>query len=185
LLKEDRMSKQMLTVVVLALAAAGGWALAQQSRPPSSFPRPDEPAPVQQSGAPAVPQPGLGGKLPPAAGRYHVALSGERGVLVDSATGKTWDLVRGNNGRAVWLPARKLDSDKDIRQWLDSEKDRGAALRERERALEREAALLQAEQEAQQRQAAERTQQALRALEEARRRLAELEQRRAPDKDKK
>ena len=180
------MSTRLFTaVLVLVLAAVGGWALAQQSRPPSSFPRPDEPAPVQQPGAQAVPQPGLGGKLPPAAGRYHVALAGERGVLVDTATGKTWDLVRGRDGRAVWLPARKLDSDKEIRQWLDAEKDRGAVLRERERALEREAALLQAEQEAQQRQAAERTQQALRALEEARRRLAELESKGAPPKREK
>jgi hypothetical protein len=164
------MSKRTLTVAVaLALVAAGGWALAQQTGvvpPPAAGPQ-----------APPVPKAPRG-----ATGRYAVALAGERGLLVDTAAGKTWELVRGSDGRAAWIPARKLGSDKEARQWLGAEKERAA---DQERA---KAAALRAEakrEAARPRDLSQEHDLALRALEAAQRRLRELERKATPDKDKK
>jgi hypothetical protein len=188
------MSKRTLSVAVaLALLAAGGWALAQQDvplpakvlqagpvvQPGDALPTVPVPQPaVNVVKAPAGPQAPRG-----APGRYAVALSGERGLLVDTATGKTWDLVRGSGGRAAWVPARKFDSDNELRQWLQAERQRAAAAGQ-ERA---NVAALQAEADreaARRKELLEEHDQALRALEAARQRLLELERKVAPAKDK-
>jgi hypothetical protein len=95
-------------------------------------------------------------------------------VLVDTATGRTWDLERGADGSAAWLPARWLVSEKDAEQWRQQEKARGAAAQDRLRELK--AALDQARHEARQQEARAR-----RALEEAQRRRHDRQ--RAKDKE--
>jgi hypothetical protein len=156
------MSKRIQAVAVaLALLAAGSWALAQQNAP-----LPAENVPAGPAFQPDVPLPR--GPLPPPAvnvvkapaaprapqgfpGRYAVALSGERGLLLDTATGKTWDLGRSADGRAAWLPTRRLESEKDVQQWLDQQRQRGAARLELQRAKDRLAAeVARAQQERQQ-----------------------------------
>jgi hypothetical protein len=103
-------------------------------------------------------------------------------VLLDTATGKAWELVRSGDGRAAWIPVRKFDSDQEARKWLETEKQRAD---DRERA---KVSRLQADADL---EAARRRDQlrerdlALRALEQARQRLRELDQKVAPDKDKK
>jgi hypothetical protein len=110
-------------------------------------------------------------------------------VLVDTATGKTWVLHRGGDGSAAWLPARRIDSDKEARQWREADKARGAAAADEQRAkddvlrqaqAERDAVLREAQRlrDAQQQQRED----ALRALEEAQRRLRDLEQKQPPPK---
>jgi hypothetical protein len=139
------MSKRTLAVALtLTLVAAAGWALAQQDQP--VVPPPAEGATVPQPVAPApsldVPAPPRAGRLAGSGtpGRYAVALSGERGLLVDTATGKTWDLARSADGRAAWLPARRLDADKDVQQWFDQQRQQGAARLEQEHQKARYAA---------------------------------------------
>jgi hypothetical protein len=161
------MSKRLLAFALApALVAAAGWALAQEPAPPTPDARPPvetgpvqppavpvDAAPVQppavgdrpqvrghqpgQKPAPGVPPRGAG-----APGRYAVALSGERGLLVDTATGKTWELVRGAGDRAVWAPVRRLESGRDFDKWRDRQKalgaDRKALEREEARAVQRE-----------------------------------------------
>jgi hypothetical protein len=63
-------------------------------------------------------------------------------VLVDTATGKSWVLHRGGDGSAAWLPALRIDSDKEARQWREAETRRAAEALDEERA---KVAVLQAE----------------------------------------
>jgi hypothetical protein len=139
------MSKHFAAVALaLGLLAAAGWALAQQGQPQG--PGPNTPAGVKPPPAndlPVVLAPGQRG-LPPglaapaAPGRFAVVRLDKGAVLVDTATGRTWDLERGADGRAAWLPARWLVSEKDAEQWRQQEKARGAAAQDRVRELEAE-----------------------------------------------
>ena len=171
------MSKRFLAVVLLlTLLAAGGWALAQENRgqnpgsnAPKNLPRglpatfPGQPA---ASGVPAAP------------GRYAVVQVGAQAVLLDTATGKTWLLQPGGQGRAVWVPARRLDSDKEVQGWQEEHQDRGAqrekAREEEQRALQAREAALRAELEALQQRARAQEEQARRREEEARRAVEEV-----------
>jgi hypothetical protein len=147
----------------LGLLAAAGWALAQRAppagtpgevvpppaaagqKPPPVVRGPSAPAAAGQKPAPVVadPSPSLDAVAAPARGappkgvgapgRYAVALSGERGLLVDTATGRTWELRRGAGGRSVWAPVRRLGSGRDFQQWLDRQKALGADRKAKER----------------------------------------------------
>lgn len=87
-------------IIVTALLALGGLALAQQERPAAA-------------GAPAA-----GGE------RFAVSGSGDSAVLLETATGKTWTLHRSAiDGNSVWLPATRLDSLQDIERWRNREKE--------------------------------------------------------------
>jgi hypothetical protein len=122
------MSKHFVGVaLVLALLGAGGWALAQQGGSAAGAGGPvAEPGPGAQPNLPVVLPAGGSQPAAPAAqatpGRYTVAAAGAQAVLLDTATGKTWLLQAGRAGRAVWMPAQRLDSDKDLRKWLQEEK---------------------------------------------------------------
>jgi hypothetical protein len=111
-----------------------------------------------------------------------VAPNGPSAVLVDTATGKTWELVRGGAGRSAWIPVRKFDSDQEARKWLGAEKKRAVG---RERAKD---SILRPEaghEAPRRRDQLREHDEAVQALEQARQRLRELEQRTAPDdKDK-
>jgi hypothetical protein len=136
----------LAAVLTCALLAAAAWALAQQAVP---APRDDAPRPAARQQppsadlAPPVPQPRE--TAPARAGsrpaRYAVALSGERGLLVDTDTGGTWDLQRDARGRAVWVPARRLDAEKDYREWIERESKlhREEVLKDREKARQKAA----------------------------------------------
>ena len=171
------MSKRLFAAAVAAaLVGLGGWALAQQAQQnqsglPATGGGASPPAAVQV----APPGPGViaqpGGRPAPGAapGRFAVVrLERDGAVLVDTATGKTWELQRSRDGRAAWVPLRRLDSDKDVRTW-QQERDAGrAAARDRERDLLQEVDRARREAQVQE-------EQARRALEEARRRLEELQ----------
>jgi hypothetical protein len=149
------MSKRHLAVALaLVFALSGGWALAQQlggGGPPTTV-----------QGAPA------------AAGRYAVAVSDQTSVLVDTVSGKTWVQVHAD-GRAVWLPARRIDSDKEADAWRQEERDR---FRDRRHLEKKEKAELEHLIQDERQKAAQAEADARRALEEAKRRLEDLERQR-------
>jgi len=177
-------SKHIVAALAIVLIAAAGWTLAQQ-------PGSGRGAPIYRGTAPEPPAAGTpGAPGTPVAravpGRYTVALSGERGLLVDTITGKSWDLQRGVRGRAVWVPAERLDSDKDVQRWLDEEQSRGAKRRQatEEERREREAreAALRDQVEKLREEAQIQRARAQQALQEAEQRLRELQRKQAPQK---
>lgn len=97
------MSKRYLAgASALVLLVAGGWVVAQ--------PRP--------LGEPLTVQP---------AARYAVTGMGESAVLLDTASGKTWQLTK-VGGESRWLPIDRVD-DKDeaakLREQAQQERNRG------------------------------------------------------------
>jgi hypothetical protein len=180
------MSKRFLSVaLVLTLLAAGGWALAQQDRPqaPGPIAPQDKPAPGRT--IPVVPSiiPGQAGPAAAPApqatpGRYTMVAAGAQAVLLDTATGKTWVLVR-SGVSAVWVPARRLESDKDVQRWQEENQQRGSQrekaraeeLQAREAELRAELQALRARAQAQEEQARRREEEARRAVEQVLRQL--------------
>jgi hypothetical protein len=180
-------SRILVAVLSLPVLAPAGWALAQQA---GQRPVPVDPTAVRPVEAPPNPvlvQPGQPA-APAMPGRYAVATSASGSlVLVDTVTGRTWTMRSVNlTGPGVWLPIRRLDSDKEVQKWLQEEGMRGAERekavdQERRAAQEREAAL-RLELEAIRRQAQAQEEQARRALQQAEQRLLELEKKKAPSK---
>jgi hypothetical protein len=183
------MSKRYVAVaMLLCLLAAGGWALAQQGR--LQEPGLEDPRQKAAPGAnlPVVPSiiPGQAGPatVPSAQGtpgRYAVVQVGVQGVLLDTATGKTWLLQAGSAGRAVWLPAVRLDSEKDVRKWQEEEPQRDRA-HQREKAREEQRQALQAEIDQLRRLADPAQTDAARRLQALEQRLRELQKNQAPRK---
>jgi hypothetical protein len=107
------MHKRTVAVALsLTLAAAGGWALAQQGGPRSSA-----------GGGPGAA--GTGRAARPAAkaapGRFSMVSSQEATLLLDTATGKTWVLSKASaGGPPFWLPVARADSAKDVNAILES-----------------------------------------------------------------
>ena len=92
------MSKhRFLCAAMVVLLGLGGWVLAQQVQPD---PKKADPGPIHLTVSPA----------------------GQSAVLLDTTNGKTWVLSRSVDGTAVWLPARRIDSEREAREWLDREK---------------------------------------------------------------
>jgi hypothetical protein len=105
------MSKRFLAAALLvALAGAGGWVLAQQAGP---GPRP---APADAPKA--------------APGRYAVSGAGNGALLVDTATGRTWSLTQAGpvGGFTLWVPMARADSEKDVPALLRQERERQTIL---------------------------------------------------------
>jgi hypothetical protein len=178
---------QRIFILTLAVALVGiaTWAVAQQAKPV-------EPGGSQNalSGPALQPEPK---KAEGGHGPFAVAASGETAVLLDTARGKTWVLQQAGNGGAVWVPARRLDSEKEAREWLEEKRAKGTALQDqvrahraaleaRQRARQEEAEkergrLFRQQQEGERLRAArEDRERARKALEDAERRLRELEQ---------
>jgi hypothetical protein len=108
-----------------------------------------------------------------------VVQAGAIAVLLDTATGKTWVLQpRGPSG-AVWVPARRLDSEQDVQKWRAEQQERGAeekARREAEiRLHQAREARLRDELEKLRQEAQRQREAAIRAAQEAEQRLRELE----------
>jgi hypothetical protein len=184
------MSQRVLILslaVALTLAGLAGWALAQHRQAEQAEAARELAGLAAWAQAQQAP-PGQK-KADGAHGPFAVAASGETAVLLDTASGKTWVLRRAADGGAVWVPARRLDSEKGARAWLEEERAKGTALQDQERA--RRAALEdrgrvraeEAEKEAQRlrmqemlRRAQLDRERARTALEEAERRVRQLDQ---------
>ena len=93
------MSRRYVTgIVVVGLLALGGLALAQQDRPGSKAPVPE-------------------------AGQFVVSPAGQSAVLLETKSGKTWVLTSSVEGHSVWLPATRIDSEKEARAWQREQRD--------------------------------------------------------------
>ena len=93
------MSKTMsLSAVIVAALAFGGWLLAQQAQPDRQK---ADTGPVH----------------------FTVSPAGNSAVLLETTTAKTWVLSHSVDGTAVWLPARRIDSEREARDWLEREKE--------------------------------------------------------------
>jgi hypothetical protein len=99
----------LIPTLVLALAGLAGWALAQP-------------------GGGAGPRKGDG------AGQFAVSAAGNSAVLLDRSTGKTWVLNQAVDGSSVWVPAKRLDTEEQVQQWMKAERERS----EQRDALQRE-----------------------------------------------
>jgi len=64
----------------------------------------------------ALGQPGVA-KPVPERGQYVVTGTGEGAILVEGRTGHTWVLTFANDGRAVWLPAQRIDNPDLAAEW--------------------------------------------------------------------
>jgi hypothetical protein len=99
----------VIGILVVGLLTLGGWAIAQQDRPGAK---------------PAAPE----------GGQFVVSPAGQSAVLLDTKSGKTWVLTRSVEGQSVWLPARRIDSEEEAREWLDREKKLKEILGEKQKA---------------------------------------------------
>lgn len=94
------MSKRfLLSAVIVALLGLGSWVLAQQVQPGPKKGDPD-------------------------LARLTVSPADKSAVLLDATTGKTWVLSHSVDGSAVWLPIRRIDSEREMHEWLEREKAR-------------------------------------------------------------
>jgi hypothetical protein len=94
-------------LLVVALVGLGGWVLAQ----------PGAPGPQKAEAQP---------------GRYAVSGSGDKAVLLDTATGKTWQLRDSADGRTpTWLPLSRIDDPKEAAKWWAEQEDLRRALERR------------------------------------------------------
>ena len=101
--------RYVLGIALAAVLAIGAWGLTHAQQP--------------------------GGKGPPPGGdQFVVSPAGESAVLLDTKSGKTWVLTRAVDGESVWLPAKRIESADEARDWRMMQKriaeDR--ALKERE-----------------------------------------------------
>ena len=99
--------RDVIVALVAGALALGGWAWAQQKKPASSGPQTEA----------TDPQPkGFPGSLP-AGGPFAVSQVGQSVFLLDSSSGKTWELTHSAGGQAVWLPGKRIDSEKEAEEW--------------------------------------------------------------------
>ena len=120
--------RNLIVTFVVGFLALGGWAWAQQKNP----------------GLPGMPTPQQEG------GPYAVASVGQSAILLDTKTGKTWELTHSADGQAVWLPGKRIDSDKEAEEWrhrdknfrqqLEEKKDRIKAGKEEMKKLDKDVA---------------------------------------------
>ena len=115
--------RSVIIALVVGMLALGGWAWAQQK---------------------------VTGPVPLFSGPFAVSQVGQSAILLDTSSGKTWELTHSADGQAVWLPGKRIDSEKEAEEWRQHEKkvreqlDAEIKIRERERRLqEREQKLKQ------------------------------------------
>jgi len=101
----------LVPLLAIGLLFLGGWLLAQ----------PAGPAPAQ----------------PPAdVSRFALTPVGDTTVLLDSRSGKTWQLRQSTDGtHLVWLPIERIDQPEEAQQWLQKQ----AALQTRLQELDKQA----------------------------------------------
>jgi hypothetical protein len=100
--------RYVIGILVAGLLAVGGWALAQQERPSAKAPAPER-------------------------GPYVVSPAGQSAVLLDTKSGKTWVLTQSMERQSIWLPARRIDSEDEARDWQQREEQIKKVLGEQKR----------------------------------------------------
>ena len=89
--------RDLIVALVIGMLAFGGWAWAQQ----------------RITGPPA-PQ--------PESGLYTIAPVGQSAILLDTKSGKTWEMTRSaETGQMVWLPGKRIDTKEEVEVWRDRE----------------------------------------------------------------
>jgi hypothetical protein len=88
--------RDVIGIFVFGLLALGGWALAQPERPGAK-----------------------GGAAE--GGQFVISPVGNTAMLLETKSGKTWDLRQSINGNSVWLPAKRIDEEKDAANWRKEE----------------------------------------------------------------
>src|SRR5262249_23404494 len=86
----------LISILVVGLLALGGWVFAQQERPVAKAPAPE-------------------------GGQFVVSPAGDTAVLLETKSGRTWVLRRSVEDHSVWLPAKRIDSEQEVRRWLEEE----------------------------------------------------------------
>jgi hypothetical protein len=110
--------RNVIVALVVVILALGGWAWAQR---------------IQGPQGPQAPL--LGG------GPFAVSQVGQSAILLDTSSGKTWELTHSTDGQAVWIPGKRIDSEKEAEEWrhherdLRKKQDEENQLREREKRL--------------------------------------------------
>jgi hypothetical protein len=92
----------------------------------------------------ALAQTRIQGPQPPLLGGGPFAVSpvDQSAILVETSSGKTWEMTRSAEGQVVWLPCKRIDSEKEAEEWRQHEKkikeqlDVDNKMRERERRLQ-------------------------------------------------
>jgi hypothetical protein len=56
---------------------------------------------------------------------FLVSAAGDTSVLVDTKSGKTWVLTRAVDGESVWLPAQRIETLEEARNWRVAQKRLG------------------------------------------------------------
>jgi len=109
----------VMIAVVVGLLAMGGWGWAQQRNQPHVPVQP--PTPVTFTGGP-----------------FAVSPVGQSAILVETSSGKTWEMTRSAEGQVVWLPCKRIDSEKEAEEWRQIENRKRQQLEEERRIHERE-----------------------------------------------
>jgi hypothetical protein len=104
--------KIVVGVVMVASVAIGGWALAEQERPAAK-------APAQAE-----------------SGSFVVSPTAKSAILLDTKTGKTWELNHSVTRDHVWLPGKRIDSEQEANDWRKQEEEKGRVNEEKIHALE-------------------------------------------------
>jgi hypothetical protein len=88
----------------------------------------------------ALAQTRIQGPQPPLLGGGPFAVSpvGQSAILVDSSSGKTWEMTRSAEGQVVWLPCKRIDSEKEAEEWRQVENKKRQQLEEEMRTREHE-----------------------------------------------
>jgi hypothetical protein len=89
----------LIGMTCVAILGVGAWTLAQGQQP--------------------------GGKAPTAEAPFLVSATGDTSVLVDTKSGRTWVLTRAVDGESVWLPAQRIETLEEARNWRVAQKRLG------------------------------------------------------------
>lgn len=109
--------RYLLGIAVAGLLALNGCDFAPQDPAEAQPAKPEVAAdPAEPAARPAGAKP-----APPEGGPFAVSPAGQSAVLLDTKSGKTWVLTRSAHGESVWLPASRIDSAQEARDWQGRE----------------------------------------------------------------
>jgi hypothetical protein len=89
--------RYVLGVALVAVLALGAWSWTQAQQPDGKI-------------------------AAPAGDQFRVSPTSDSAVLLDTRSGKTWVLMRSFDGEHVWLPAKRIDSPDEARDWRKEQK---------------------------------------------------------------
>jgi len=103
-------------ILIGGFLVTGSWVMAQQERPDAKKATSTEVGPFVASPA------------------------GDTAVLLETKSGKTWVLTRSVDGRLMWLPASRIDSEEEAGVWLNEQHVRKLVDKEKDRVENEEKA---------------------------------------------